>query len=104
MGMDLDRAIEEKVSGKRKTDERIKELIGERREKDMRGKSLKACFVISQKTNDIIDAMSLVERREKSSIINEAIEQLFRERIKKYSPITIAFLKERYPGLFEEES
>ncbi len=102
MGMDLDRAIEEKMSGKRKRDDKIKELIGENKDRSRRERNLKACFVISQKTSDIIEAMSLAERKEKSAILNEAVEQLFRERVKRYSPITIEFLKERYPELFKE--
>ncbi|MEM1673002.1 MAG: hypothetical protein QXT07_02945 [Archaeoglobaceae archaeon] len=102
--MDLDKVIEEKMSGKRKRDEKIKELIGKREVKDSKEKTLKACFVVSQKTNDIIDAMSIAERREKSAIINEAIEQLFKKKVGSYSPATIAFLKERYPELFEGDA
>lgn len=64
----------------------------------------KVDLTLSRKTIAMIKAISLVEDRKISDVVEEAVESVFSAKLESYSKATRAFIEEKFPELVEGDS
>ena len=96
--MDIDRKIEEK---KKKL---LKTMVGEKKEvKAEKTKKIKFGTVIPEVVDRMIEAISLVENKQKSQVVEEAIREYFKSKWKEYDETTKSFLIAKFGKEIVEE-
>ena len=96
--MDIDRKIEEK---KKKL---LKTMVGEKKgTKAEKVKKIKFGTVIPEVVDKMIEAIAMVERKQKSEVVEEAIRDYFKNKWKEYDETTKSFLIGRFGKEIAEE-